>query len=140
MVLKFDIRTMSGYNTKEHGQHPTEITMSVVGTSGAIVWRYSTGVTPSGPYGRPEILTGTNLREPSALGVSAHSEMTQENCADLNNVITDNCEYLEGRACVCTYWTGGRDKELMTAFACEGFAGVEKILTTVYKEHYNEER
>ena len=137
--LKFDIRTMSGYNTKEHGQHPTEITMGVVGTSGAIVWRFSTGVTPSGPYGRPELLTGANLREPSAMGLSAHSEMTLANCAE-DNPITDGCEYLEGRACVCTYWTGMKDKELMMAFACEGFAGVEKILTTIYKEHYNEER
>lgn len=73
------------------------------------------------------------------MGVSAHSEMTQENCADLNNVITDGCDYLSGRACVCTFWTGSKDKELMTAFACEGFAGVEKILTTIYKEQYNEE-
>lgn len=72
------------------------------------------------------------------MGVSAHSEMTLENCTG-EHIITDGCDYLEGRACVCTYWTGSRDKELFTAFACEGFAGVERILTTIYKEHYNEE-
>lgn len=72
------------------------------------------------------------------MGLSAHSEMTPENCAGGEYPVTDNCDYLEGRACVCTYWTGMKDKELMMAFACEGFAGVEKILTTIYKEHYNE--
>lgn len=71
------------------------------------------------------------------MGISAHSEMTIENCAGGEFPVTDNCDYLSGRACVCTYWTGMKDKELMTAFACEGFAGVERILTQTYKEHYN---
>lgn len=138
MDLKFDTRTMSGYNTKDHGQHPTEIAMSVTGPSGAMVWRYSTGVTPLGHYGDPELLYGVNLRPPSSMGLSAHSEMTIENCAGNEFAIAEDCEFLSGRACVCTYWTGMKDKELMMAFACEGYAGVEKILTQTYKEHYNE--
>lgn len=71
------------------------------------------------------------------MGLSAHSEMTIENCSG-DSVITDDCDFLEGRACVCTYWTGSKDKELMMAFACEGYAGVERILTETYKEHYGE--
>ncbi len=71
------------------------------------------------------------------MGLYTHSEMTIENCAGSEYPITEDCEFLSGRACVCTYWTSMKDKELMLAFAREGFAGVERILTQTYKEHYH---
>lgn len=139
--LTFNVSTFKGYNNATSGRHPTELVMAVVGPAGAIVWRMATGVTPKGERNTSTSehtltkLYNALFDPPYDMGVSAHSEMTVDNC-DGEFPITDNCEYLSGRACVCTYSTGLRGSSLFPAFACEGFAGVERILTLIYEEHY----
>lgn len=139
--MKFSVSTFKGYNEPGNGRHATELVMAVVGEHGAIVWRMTTGVTPYSPVtgynSGYELLYDVCLDRPGCVGLSAHSEMTMENTSEPDNVITENCEYLSGRACVCTMFTGMKGKELFKAFACEGFQGVEAILTREYKEHYN---
>lgn len=147
MTLTFRTLTYPGYNLPGQGRHATELVMAVVGPAGAIAWRMTTGVTPKHPYGERPSTIDHNLTQlynalfdpPGDMGVSAHSEMTIDNCAGDEYPVTENCDFLDGRACVCTYQTGLKGSELFPAFACEGFAGVEKILTTIYKEHYNEQ-
>lgn len=146
MTLTFRTLTYPGYNLPGQGRHATELVMAVVGPAGAIAWRMTTGVIPKTDtaYNSTVDHNLTDLYKvlfypPNDMGVSAHSEMTVENCSDPDAIITNGCDFLDGRACVCTYQTGLKGSKLFPAFACEGFAGVEKILTTIYKEHYNEQ-
>lgn len=142
-MLTFRVLTYPGYNKSGSGRHATELVMAVVGPAGAITWRMTTGVTPKHEYGeRPSTvdsnatkLYGVLFDAPSDMGVSAHSEMTIDNCSE-DHPITEGCEFLSGRACVCDYYTGLKGSELFPAFACEGFTGVERILTEIYEDHY----
>lgn len=140
--MRFDIRTYKGYNVKEHGQHSTELVLSVTGEEGAMVWRLSTGLGPTGPWPSPDtsgpLLYGVNLSPPMGMGVAAHSELTPHNASEESYKISDSCEFLNGRACVCDY-SKGLDEDLMKAFACDGFEGAERRLTELYIDHYGKD-
>lgn len=132
--MTFAVTAFPGWNGP-NGQHCTELVFSWTGPKGAVVWRMTTGISPAGQWGTADILTGTNLREPSGMGFSFHEELTQENASAENYELNDKCEFLDGRACVCRYSTGMLDKQFFTAFACDGFDGVEQILSTKYHEY-----
>ncbi|QWY83497.1 hypothetical protein [Rhizobium phage RHph_X2_28B] len=143
---EFRVRTYNGYNKEKYGQHPTELVFSVTGSEGAMVWRLSTGITPkTGPYTSGgskernlEALYNVNINGPTDMGLCAHSELNERTVHD-DSPISESCEFLEGRACVCDYQTGLAGKELFPAFACEGFDGVKKILEQKYREHYGKD-
>lgn len=140
-MAKLDVRTYPGWNTKE-GRHSVELVMAIIGESGAMVWRLAIGLTPIGHYSpRDSNVAFLYNVDPSGfcdMGIAAHSELTIENSSDSDNHITDNCEFLSGRACCCDYSTAITDK-LAGVFACEGFVGVERELTKRYINHYGRE-
>lgn len=140
---EFRILTYPGYNIAGQGQHSVELVMALIGSEGAMVWRLALGIAPEGRYpsssDHSRLLYGVNFHTPTDMGLSAHTELTEKTMHEEDNTITSSCEFLEGRACVCDYSTGLAGKELLPAFACEGFAGVQKILETKYREHYGKE-
>lgn len=145
MTLKFETRTYPGYNTKQNGRHPTELVMAVIGDRGAMVWRMATGVTPIGyhtsSFDRSHSYTLYHFEgsEPSDMGLCAHSELNERTMRDTESSVTASCEWFEGRACVCDFYTGLAGEELFPAFAAEGFDGVKRVLTRYYREYYGKE-
>lgn len=141
-MAEFRIGTYPGYNEPGKGQHSTEIYCALIGSEGAIVWRLSTGIAPIGPYRSQDedanLLEGVNKSYPNSMGIAAHSELTSRTAAAEDHMITDKCEFLSGRACVCDYQEF-ITKEPTRAFACEGFDGVRKVLEKKYLEHYGKE-
>lgn len=134
----FKVETFKGYNGPNTGQHPTELVFILRGDAGAVVWRMGTGVAPTSEYYKRnyEPLYGVNIFTPTGYGLYAHSELTIENSSGEDYTLSESCSFLDGRACACTMQTGMRDKEFFQAFACEGFAGIQKLLETVYTEEY----
>lgn len=136
----FKITSTPGYN-KTHGQHPTELVFLLSGPHGVIQWRFSTGLSPLGNWPSADtygpLCMDCNLSPPQGMGVASHSELTEANAHEEDYNITEGCEYLEGRTCVCDY-SRAIDSDLTSAFACEGIPGVERILTKIYTEHYGE--
>lgn len=141
-MAEFRTGTYPGYNKPGKGQHGTEIYFALIGSEGAIVWRLNTGIAPIGPYRSQDedanLLYGVNQSYPLSRGIAAHSELTSRTATAEDHMITDKCEFLSGRACVCDYQEYST-KEPMMAFACEGFDGVRKVLEKKYREHYGKE-
>jgi hypothetical protein len=140
--MKFAVTTYPGWNEAGKGQHSTELVCSVTGTEGAMVWRLSTGMIPAGPYPSNDkysnLLEKVNKTFPSSMGLAAHSELSMKNASTSNYSITDSCEFLEGRACVCDL-SRNLTSDFTQAFACEGFEGVRKLLETEYIAHYGKD-
>lgn len=141
--MKFDIRTYNGWNSKD-GRHSVELVMAVIGTEGAMVWRLALGITPLGHFNyttEPNITSLYNVytSSPHDMGLAAHSELNERTMHDSESFVTDSCEFLEGRACVCDYHTGLAGSRLLPAFACEGFDGVRKVLEEEYTKHYGKD-
>lgn len=141
-MAEFRTGTYPGYNKPDNGQHGTEIYFALIGSEGAMVWRLNTGIAPIGQYRSQDehapLLEGVNKSYPRSTGIAAHSELTSRTATAEDYMITDKCEFLSGRACVCDYQTF-ISKEPMMAFACEGFDGVRKVLEKKYLEHYGKE-
>jgi len=138
-MSEFRIESNPGWNESGRGQHPAEIHFILTGSKGAFVWQLTTGIGPAGPYHSADengpLLSGVNLSSPMSMGVFAHSELTVQNHGE--GSIHDNCEYLEGRACVGDY-AHFSDQECVKAFATEGFDGVQRVLEAKYLKHYGE--
>lgn len=139
-MAEFRVTTYPGWNEPLKGQHSVELVMALYGTEGAMVWRLALGISPRGTYpsrdGNLSLLYGVNFGGITDMGLAAHSELTEKTALDDDATMSDVCEFLDGRACVCDYQTGLAGKDLFPAFACEGFKGVERILTERYVEHY----
>lgn len=137
--MKFSVTTYPGYNQPGNGQHPTELIMAVTGKEGACVWRLATGLSPVGSYPsqNPDgpLLYGANVSPPHGMGFCAHSELNERTMHDNESSTSGSCDFLEGRACVCEY-SYALDKHFSTAFACEGFTGVERLLREEYTKLY----
>jgi hypothetical protein len=140
-VSTFTITSTPGYNT-ERDQHSVELNFALKGTRGVLVWQLALGIVPLGfrangtETGR--ILYDVNLAPPSDMGCGAHTELDEHSASDTESAIHENCEYLDGRACVGTYWTGQAGSELFPALATEGIEGVRRVLEQKYLEHYGE--
>jgi hypothetical protein len=138
-MTEFRITSQKGWNTEKNGQHSTEIHFALLGEHGAMVWQLSTGIAPEGKWPSSNrdgpLLHGVNLGSPMGMGLFAHAELNEKTATETEYSINDSCEYLDGRACVCNY-ARYVDKDLMQAFACEGFDGVRAVLEKEYKEHY----
>jgi len=81
------------------------------------------------------MLAGVNIARPMGMGFVAHSELNERTAHEEDYTMNDSCEFLEGRPCVCDYQYS-LDNQFTQAFACEGFSGVERILTEHYVRHY----
>lgn len=142
-MSEFRITTYNGWNEQGKGQHSVELVMALIGSEGAMVWRLALGITPGGPYPTQDHnLSGlykVNFGSVCDMGLTAHSELTERTALDDDGVMSEHCEHLDGRACVCDYQTGLQGAVLFPAFACEGFDGVKRILTEKYVEHYGKE-
>jgi len=142
--MKFETRTYNGWNDKD-GRHPVELVMAVIGIEGAMVWRLALGIYPTGPrYTHTSEHNITSIYKvlvgpPTDMGLTAHSELNGRTKHDTESPTNDSCEFLEGRACVCDYYTGLAGSRLLPAFACEGFDGVRKVLETEYAKHYGKD-
>lgn len=134
------ITSFNGYND-ESGQHPTELCFAVSGRRGAVVWRLNTGLAPAGHwpsrFADGLLLYKCNVSYPSTMGVTAHSELDENTVHAENYDMSEECEFLDGRACVCTY-SRHLTSDFTSTFACEGIPGVERLLTEIYTEHYGE--
>jgi len=108
---------------KQYGQHPATLTIAVRGEHGAFVC---------------DITTGWNCfdeaRTDGSIYVASHEEISVKNGSE--DSISDNCSYLDGRACVCTYSTGLKFRTQHISRL--GFDGVAEELEKLYLEHFGE--
>lgn len=140
-VPNLQLFTSLGYNDKNFGQHGVSMFFFIRGSKGAVVWEFNTGVSPSGWYPSADensnLLQGVNISFPRTSGVSAHSELTLDTATEDESGMSPDCQFLEGRACVCTM-SSFTDKSVIQRFACEGLPGVAEELKTIYEKTYGE--
>lgn len=123
LVPGYDYR--SNHEMVKYGQHPPEMYFFVQGDKGAVVATVSTGWYLDGKVSASSLYAN----------IAYHEELTIQNSSENEYCISDNCEYLEGRAC-CGHTIYVTD--FLTILREQGLDGIYEKLESLYLENFGE--